>query len=134
MKTLAVFILLIGNLFAIQLVCAKSAIYKCLDEYGRPIFSQQAKCAKPETVNYTSKQLADKQKQKLVQGKKDAEKKQQEQCSQAKATHTSYKRAPFLTKAIQSDGKQIKIRLSAEEVQQAIADAEQEMNYWCNKK
>jgi hypothetical protein len=134
MKKLAVFIILIGsNLVGMQYACAKSAIYKCLDEYGRPIFSQQATCTKPETVNYTSKQLADKQKEKQDKQQKDADDKQKEQCSQAKATHSSYKRAPFLTKSIQSDGKVIRIRLSKEEVQQAIEDAQQEVDYWCNK-
>jgi len=133
MKKLAVFIILIGaNFIAIQNIAAKSAIYKCLDEYGRPIFSQQATCKKPETVNYTSKQLADKQKQQQVQKQKDADSKQKEQCEQAKATHLSYKRAPFLTRPILTDGKEIKIRLSKEEAEKAIEEAQQEVDYWCN--
>jgi len=134
MSKLAIFIILIGfNLAGLQSAAAKSAIYKCLDEYGRPIFSQQATCTKPETVNYTSKQLADKQKEKQIKERKAANNKQKEQCKQAKATHTLYKRAPFLTKQIISDGKEIKIRLSKEEAEQAVTDAQQEVDYWCSK-
>ena len=135
MKKSSLFIILIApSLLVSQHSVAKSTIFKCLDEFGRPIFSQQATCAKPETVNYSSKQLADKQKKQQEQKKQSAEAKLKEQCNEAITTLASYKRAPFLTKMTVSDGKEIKIRLSKQEAQQAIADAEQEMDYWCNKK
>ena len=135
MKKSSLFIILITfNLLISQHGFAKSTIFKCLDEFGRPIFSQQATCAKPETVNYSSKQLADKKKKQQEQKRQSADAKQKEQCNEAETTLASYKRAPFLTKMIVSDGKEIKIRLNKQEAQQAIADAEQEMGYWCNKK
>ncbi|MFK5984271.1 MAG: hypothetical protein QM479_02430 [Pseudomonadota bacterium] len=134
MKKITLTLLIISFLlFLNPLVFAKSTIYKCLDEFGRPIFSQQATCAKPETVNYSSKQLADKKKKLEVEKRKSEELKQQQQCHEAKTIYNSYKRAPFLTKMILSDGKEIKVRLSKEEAKLAITEAEQEKDYWCKK-
>lgn len=110
---------------------AKSTIFKCLDEFGRPIFSQQATCDKPDTVNYSSKQQAKKQKQQQRDKQQLAHEKKKKQCDEAKATHESYKRAPFLTKQVVSEGKNIKVRLTKEEAQQAISDAMDEVEYWC---
>ncbi len=112
---------------------AKSTIFKCFDDLGRPIFSQQASCDKPETLNYSSKKQAKNQKKLQEKKKLTAEQQKKQQCADAKTTHSSYKRAPFLTKQVQMEGKIIKVRLTKEEAQQAIADAEQEIEYWCKK-
>ncbi len=132
-KTVLCFLVIGSSFILLQYSFGKSTIYKCMDELGRPIFSQQSTCVKPETVNYSSKQLADKEKQRKEEKNKKAALKQKKQCEEAKATYASYKSAPFLTKKVFSDGKVRKVRLTKDEAMIAVADAEQEKNYWCNK-
>jgi hypothetical protein len=134
MKFLLLTILIISNLYFISAIFAESTIYKCIDELGRPIFSQQAACDKPDTLNYSSKKQSKKQKEMQKKKQRVAKQKRKQQCDDAKLTHSSYKGAPFLTKQVQKDDKMIKIRLTNEEAQQAISDAEQEVEYWCEPK
>jgi hypothetical protein len=133
MKTFLLAFFIISNFYLMSSSFAKSTIFKCLDELGRPIFSQQASCDKPDMINYSSKKQAKKQKELQEKKKVTAEQKLQQQCTDAKRTHASYKQAPFLTKQVQMDGKTIKIRLTTEEAQKAISDAEHEIEYWCKK-
>lgn len=112
---------------------AKNTIYKCKDDNGRTIFSQQAACSEPEMVNYSAKRLADKKKQENLNKQKNVNEKRQTQCNEAKATSLSYERAPFLTKTVYDDGKAVKVRLSKEDADQARSDAKSEVGYWCKE-
>ncbi len=130
----AVFVLTTSILTISSLTAfAKSTIYKCKDERGRIVFSQQAACEHPEMVNYGKKKLADKLKEAEEKKQQEALAKQQKQCRLAKATLKSYQRAGFLTKTVIKDGKSIKVRLTEEEVKQAIDEAREEVAYWCDE-
>jgi len=115
---------------------ASSAIYKCLDENGRPVYSATPTCVQPKEMDKISRKFQNQKKKKQIEEK--AEKEQQnrkEQCEQAQVQLKRYQRAPFLTKMVKDEeGRDVKVRLNKEETEDVILDAKKEVSYWCDSK
>lgn len=114
---------------------AQSAIYKCIDEYGRPVYSATPTCQKPKEMDKISRQHQVKKKQEQEKKEKEEADNRKKQCIEAKTQLKKYKRAPFLTKLSKDEnGKEVKLRLTDEETKEVILDAEKEVAYWCDGK
>jgi len=130
MKYTYILLLLCLLILSADKIFAKNEIYKCLDQYGRPTYSTQATCAKPETVQTSNTKNKRSKKTKV---NSEERKNNIRQCKNSKKTLTTYKKALFLTKMINHNGKEIKVRLNKEEQKKALIDAENEVEYWCSK-
>ena len=126
MRFFQVLIFSLSLLFSLS-VYAKSEIYKCTDQFGRPTYTTQPSCDNPETVGKRKKDKKNvDKKNKLVDDNR------KKLCAEAQETLKSYKSAPFLTKTVKNnEGKSIKVRLSKQEREQTIQDSKDEVDYWC---
>jgi len=115
---------------------ARSAIYKCFDELGRPVYSATPTCVAPKEMNKISKKFQKKKKNDEKIDKEEQEKQnRKEQCESARVQLKKYERAPFLTKMIKDkEGREVKVRLTKEEAGDVILDAKKEVSYWCDAK
>jgi len=129
-------ILLFFFLTVFTSVDAKSAIYKCFDELGRPVYSATPTCLAPKEMNEISKKFQQKKKkdQKVDLDEKEKQNRK-EQCEASRVQLKKYERAPFLTKMTKDkEGREVKVRLTKEEADEVVLDAKKEVAYWCDSK
>jgi len=124
------------NLLILLVLCftfplnLQAEIYKCQDEQGQITYSATKVCDKPQTVRINSG--AAKRPVSTTDTASELEQQNRlKQCNESRATLLSYQGAPFLTKVVQREGKNIKIRLNDEERKKALVDAQNEVDYWC---
>ena len=121
-----ILILLLSLIFSLS-VYAKTEIYKCIDQFGRPTYTTQPTCDSPETVGQRkTKKNEEQNKNKLVDDNR------KKLCAEARETLKSYRSAPFLAKTVKNkEGKSIKVRLTKQEREQTIKESIEEVDYWC---
>lgn len=121
----------LGLLLLSNVAISSNKIYKCVDEFGRPIFAAQAVCSDATTVQLKNNKR--RESKEINEQSREAYKNAKKQCKSAKKILTSYKKAVFLTKFVEHEGKKIKVRLTEQERDKTLRDAQNEMDYWCSK-
>ncbi|MBF0265799.1 MAG: DUF4124 domain-containing protein [Gammaproteobacteria bacterium] len=129
MKILLSLIVLLLSLH--QPLFAKPQIYKCLDEYGRPTYSNQSQCKQPVAVNVKKYKNQNETSNENANESDIIAKNKAQQCQNAKLKLKKYNSAKRLTKTVSINGKIQKVRLNNQEKQKAIYDARKDVDYWC---
>ena len=117
-------------------VFAALEIFKCLDKYGRPTYSHsKIECENPEIMSISAKKIKDKASSQAKKTKNELEvSNRKTQCIKYRQLLKAYTKSPFLTKSVVKNGKSTKIRLSNEEKEKELLDAQSNVDYWCKDK
>lgn len=130
MKSFSLVISLFSFLLVTCNVSAETEIFKCYDKDGRPQYSARPSCNNPEKMNLKSQRfhtVKPTESQQAEIDKQQAERRKM--CDDANKTLTQYRTAPFLYKT--DEKTQEKVRLTPEETEDAILQAEKDVAYWC---